>query len=91
MHEVRIKDHGCGISPSTLKEIGKPFVQAEGAYSRKYQGTGLGLSICYLLANAIDASIEISSIEGVGTEVILRLKRAADVPAEITPALQQVA
>lgn len=76
VQKVRITDHGCGISPATLKEIGKPFVQAEGAYSRKYQGTGLGLSICHLLIKAMKASIEINSVEGVGTEVTLRFKTA---------------
>jgi signal transduction histidine kinase len=90
-HEVRIKDHGCGMSAAVLKEIGKPFVQAEGAYSRKYQGTGLGLSICYLLAKAMDASITISSIEGVGTEVVLRLPRAASDSAKSVPILNKVA
>jgi len=90
-HEVRVKDHGCGMSPAVLNEIGKPFVQAEGAYSRKYQGTGLGLSICFLLAKAMDASIKISSIEGVGTEVALRLQRAVSDSAQVAPVLNRVA
>jgi len=65
-----------------LKELGKPFVQAESAYSRKYQGTGLGLSISFLLARAMNATIAIDSVEGIGTSVSLILPKAIPASGE---------
>ena len=78
---LQITDHGCGIPAATLRNIGKPFVQAEGAYSRKYQGTGLGLTICFLLARAMSASIDLASTEGEGTTVMIRLRRSVEIAA----------
>jgi len=77
--DLLVQDHGCGIPADTLANLGKPFVQAEGTYSRKYQGTGLGLAVSFMLARAIDARIEIDSVEGEGTSVMLRLRSAQQV------------
>ncbi|HVZ92844.1 MAG TPA: ATP-binding protein [Rhizomicrobium sp.] len=71
--ELRVVDHGCGIPPETLRNIGKPFVQAEGAYARKYQGAGLGLTISFLLAQAMGVSIELKSAVNAGTTAIVTL------------------
>lgn len=73
---LRISDQGCGIPEETLKELGKPFVQAEGAYNRKYQGAGLGLAICFLLARAMSGSIQIESMENKGTTVSVRIPKS---------------
>jgi signal transduction histidine kinase len=75
---VRVSDQGCGIPPETLAQLGKPFVQAEGAFVRKYQGTGLGLAISFRLAELIGASLAIDSAEGVGTTATLTLRAARD-------------
>ena len=77
--EIRVIDHGCGIPKATLKDIGKPFVQAEDAYTRNFQGTGLGLAISFRLAGAMNATIKVSSIEGAGTTVTIGLKAASAV------------
>jgi signal transduction histidine kinase len=76
-YELSVSDQGCGIPPETLKEIGKPFVQAGDAYSRKQQGTGLGLAISVRLAEAMHGSIRIDSSVGHGTAVNLRLLLAS--------------
>jgi signal transduction histidine kinase len=70
---IRISDRGCGIPAETLVQLGKPFVQAEGAFSRKYQGTGLGLAISFRLAQLMGATLTIDSIEGDGTTATLTL------------------
>jgi signal transduction histidine kinase len=68
---LRITDHGCGMPPETLRELGKPFVQAEAAYTRKFEGTGIGLAICYRLAAAMGVSIDVKSAVGAGTTVTI--------------------
>ncbi|MFC1825247.1 sensor histidine kinase [Thermodesulfobacteriota bacterium] len=43
--EISVSDTGIGIKTQDLERIFKPFEQADGSASRKYQGTGLGLSL----------------------------------------------
>ncbi|MES2253673.1 MAG: ATP-binding protein [Pseudomonadota bacterium] len=74
---IRIADQGCGIPAATLAQLGKPFVQAEGSFTRKYQGTGLGLAISFRLAQMIGASLAIDSTEGAGTTATLTLRMTA--------------
>ncbi len=76
-YTVRVSDQGCGIPPETLAQLGRPFVQAEGVFVRKYQGTGLGLAISFRLARMIGASLAIDSTEGVGTTATLTLQAAS--------------
>ena len=80
---IRVSDRGCGIPAETLAQLGKPFIQAEGAFARKYQGTGLGLAISFRLAQLIGASLEIDSIEGDGTTATLTLQIASREPEQI--------
>lgn len=77
---IRVTDRGCGIPAHTLAQLGKPFVQAEGAFARKYQGTGLGLAISFRLAELMGASLMIDSIEGEGTTATLTLPMAQEAP-----------
>jgi len=88
---IAVVDHGCGIPENVLHELGKPFVQAEGAYRRTYQGTGLGLAISFLLAQAIGASIEISSVEHSGTTVRVLIGQADGAQAQAAPDMVQAA
>ena len=74
--DLRVVDRGCGIPEKTLQQLGQPFVQAEGAYTRREQGTGLGLAICLKLAAQMGARLTIDSVEGKGTNVSLRLPLA---------------
>lgn len=83
--DLRVVDRGCGIPPETLRELGKPFVQAEGTYSRKFDGTGLGLAICYRLAEQMGASIDVTSAMKVGTTVRILIKGAQAKPRAATP------
>lgn len=90
---VRISDQGCGIPRETLEQLGNPFVQAEGVFSRQHQGTGLGLAICFGLAEAMGASIAVDSAVGSGTTVSLTLntERAACRPSRDAEPAQNLA
>src|SRR5262249_3410358 len=40
-----VQDNGIGIPADQVRRVLEPFVQVEGAFSRKYSGTGLGLPL----------------------------------------------
>ncbi len=71
--EVTIADTGIGITEQDLETIFEPFTQHETGMSRRYDGLGIGLSICRSLMDLLKGSIRISSQEGRGTEVTIRL------------------
>lgn len=68
-----IKDTGIGISESYLKDIFKPFTQADSSVSRKYGGSGLGLTIAYKFIELMDGELQIKSKEGEGSDFYFTL------------------
>jgi signal transduction histidine kinase len=66
---VAIKDTGCGISQTDLKQIYDPFFSTK----KSKGGTGLGLSITYGLVREIGGRIDVQSQVDVGTSFILKL------------------
>lgn len=87
--ELVIRDHGVGISPEHLKNLGKPFFQADSKYDRKFEGTGLGLSIVQGLVALHNGTTHIESVRGSGTSITVSLpincKPAKQVPGRETP------
>lgn len=70
-----VKDDGIGMSDGFTEHLFEPFVM-EGR--SKEQGTGLGMTIVKNIVNMMGGSIDVHSVEGVGTEfrVILTLRLA---------------
>ncbi|MFO7885235.1 MAG: response regulator [Desulfobacteraceae bacterium] len=70
-NKVRLKfiveDTGMGIDPDAADNLFSPFVQADPSIVRNYGGTGLGLSICRRLAEKMNGTIGVDSIEFVGS------------------------
>ena len=71
-----VSDSGIGIPESCLTGVFEPFVQAEGAYTRRFQGAGLGLSIVRKLVQLLGGDLSIDSTEGEGTTIYLSLPLA---------------
>ena len=67
--EFTIRDTGIGMSPEFLKNVFKPFVQADNGARSTYMGTGLGMAIVKNLLDRMNGTIHIESTEGVGTTV----------------------
>lgn len=65
---LAIKDQGSGITPETMKNLGKAF------FTTKEQGTGLGLAICYNIAARHHAVIDVETGEQ-GTTFFIRFPR----------------
>ena len=65
---ISVKDTGIGIAADKLQTIFDRFQQADEETTRKYGGTGLGLSIVKQLVELQNGSIEVSSMQNMGTE-----------------------
>lgn len=70
---VTVQDHGPGIPEADLPQVTERFYRGARAPSG---GSGLGLAIARQLAEKWGGSLEISSVEGQGTRVAVRLQQA---------------
>ncbi|WP_437562061.1 ATP-binding protein [Sorangium sp. So ce542] len=78
---LTIADHGIGIAPENLGRIFGRFERAVSA--RHYGGLGMGLYITRQLVEALDGSIEVSSVLGEGSTFKVTLPLAG--PAASLP------
>ena len=67
--DVTIKDTGIGMSEDFLKNIFRPFVQADQGARSQYKGTGLGMAIVKKLLDRMGGTIQIDSVENQGTTI----------------------
>ncbi|MDO5517510.1 MAG: PAS domain-containing sensor histidine kinase [Clostridium sp.] len=74
---IIVKDSGMGIPSDKLDFIFERFAQVDNSLSRKCEGVGLGLFIVKSLVQLHDGKIKMTSKEGEGTKVMIKL------PAEI--------
>ncbi len=72
---IRIKDTGMGISAEDQQKLFAPFSRVGGVDQSKITGTGLGMWITKQMIALLKGSITIESIKGVGTHVVITLKR----------------
>jgi signal transduction histidine kinase len=63
---VQITDNGCGMSPEILDSIFIPF------FTTKKKGSGIGLSLSKQIMKMHNGTIEVNSMEGKGSTIILR-------------------
>jgi signal transduction histidine kinase len=71
--EIRVIDHGKGLSPEELTHVFERFYRADRLSGN---GFGLGLSIAKGLVENMNGQISMASEIGVGTTVMLRFKAA---------------
>lgn len=69
----KIKDEGIGMSENYQKYLFQTFSQEKVGTSRPYEGVGLGLALTKKYMERMQAGIEIQSMQGLGTTVILKL------------------
>jgi signal transduction histidine kinase len=68
---IEIADQGVGIPPADLPRVFERFYQVDNTATRKFGGAGMGLALVKRLVEAHGAAVEIESVEGAGTRVIL--------------------
>lgn len=67
---IKIKDNGEGMDSEGLLRLGEPF------FSTKTKGTGLGLMVSFRIVEIMKGFVQINSIKGEGTEVVIRFPYA---------------
>lgn len=72
--EVRVSDEGVGIAPEDLDKIFRLY------YTTKPNGSGIGLSLVYRIVQLHDGRIDVDSVSGRGTTMILTLPLAPGRP-----------
>jgi signal transduction histidine kinase len=79
---VYVEDTGIGIPANKIKSIFEAFEQAHDERQISREGTGLGLAITSKLVDLLEGSLTVTSIEGKGTEFILKLPLGSIVSCE---------
>lgn len=63
---LRVKDHGCGMTPEVLQKVLDPFFTTKGE-----NGTGMGLAQVHAFMQMVGGRLRIASERGTGTTVDL--------------------
>ena len=70
---ITITDHGQGIDEEHLSHLTEPFYRVDPSRQRETGGYGLGLYLCRVIAEAHGGRLEIDSVKGDGTRVMIML------------------
>ena len=70
---IAIKDVGIGIPPGDIKRLFTRFFRAQNAVDGQHQGTGLGLAIVERIVTLHGGFVEVESVLGQGTTMIVKL------------------
>ena len=72
--EITVSDTGIGIPSDEIKNIFDRFYCVSKSRSKEYSGSGLGLSIAKWIVDMHFGTINVESVEGRGTKIVVRLK-----------------
>ncbi len=75
-YEIRVKDTGMGISAEDQKRLFAPYFRVTSPDMEKTTGTGLGMWITKRMIEEMGGTIDVESIKGVGTHIVMTFKAA---------------
>ena len=64
--KFQVTDTGIGLTQEQMARLFHSFEQADSSTTRRYGGTGLGLAISKKLAESMDGTVGVESVEGKG-------------------------
>ena len=70
---LEVEDRGCGIPKTEQAQLFQPFQRGRSAHQKGIPGTGLGLYVCRRIVEEHGGTIAMTSEEGKGTKVTVRL------------------
>lgn len=73
---ITVADTGMGISAANMQKLFSKFYRISTDKTKGITGTGLGLWIARQIAEKMGGSLDVESIEGVGSHFTLKLKKA---------------
>ena len=73
--ELTVEDTGIGIPYEYRDRVFERFFRVDKSHSQAVDGTGLGLSIVKHAVARMGGTIEVDSVEGAGTKMIIRFPR----------------
>jgi signal transduction histidine kinase len=71
--QFQVADTGIGLTLAQMKQLFRPFMQADTTITRKYGGTGLGLMISQQISHLMGGEISVESEDGKGSTFTLSL------------------
>jgi signal transduction histidine kinase/DNA-binding response OmpR family regulator len=80
--KLAIQDTGIGIVDEQIPRVFDRFYQSESARWLKNKGTGIGLALVKELVELHRGTIDLKSISGVGTEIVILLPLVQDIVSE---------
>ena len=80
-----VTDSGIGLKPAEIKQLFRPFAQANVEIARRYGGTGLGLAVVKHLAKLMGGDLTVSSRYGRGSRFLLSAVLATAAAAANAP------
>ena len=86
MVRIIVRDTGIGIPPEDQDKLFKEFYRARNARELTAEGTGLGLVLVKQTVERHDGTIELTSAEGEGTTIVVRLPADRDARRRTEPA-----
>ncbi len=75
--ELVIQDQGIGIAQDQQQRIFEEFTQVQEDARRSYEGSGLGLPLVKDLVDFFRGRLQLSSVQGQGTTVIIQIPEQA--------------
>ena len=83
--ELRVRDHGIGISEDDVAKVFEPFTVLDASFARSFEGSGLGLNIVTTFAEALGGSCGVESELGAGSTFWVRFPVKAPSVAVLAP------
>ena len=78
---LEVTDTGIGIPAEEQDNLFTPFFRSSLSIAREIQGTGLGLALVRAAVDRHQGDVQLTSVEGEGTTVTVRLPVRASTPA----------